>query len=131
MKKETLKLLLKYAQAPVVSQTGTTELFFGDDSAQKSFTNFLNSFAPFMSVLDEMKDAGLSGNVNIQFIAEPGKGAKVDTDAQGKFKSKVLATIAKGYSSFIKKNLDQVRASADAAAKKGSGSGLIPITFAI
>jgi hypothetical protein len=118
--------LNKYGQE--VSQSGTTELFFGDSGKQQAFATAIQDQggAVYKALLAAFNKGG--GNTLVSFDlkanAEPGQGASwILTVQPSGLKPVVLTALNSIYQGMLGKSMAAVQQAANASAKAGGGSG--------
>lgn len=130
------KKLAKYGQDSVtVSQSGTTELFFGDEAKQLAFVKALGELTvqgdkvvgtgPVAQVLANYRNkTEQAAKFSMDVSAESGKGAAININVEpASLKPSITAALDSLFQKFTGKKMSQVLALADQKAKQGSGSG--------
>lgn len=118
----------KYAQT--VSQTGTTELFFGSESTQLAFAKVINdqnsSVGKVLSAYYEKYQKPCSFSLKVK--ADPGKGAAWELEVSPEsLKPSVLVAANIEFKKLMNVSMTDKQKNADASAKSGGGSGVLDI----
>lgn len=125
--------LAKYAQdKPVVSQTGTVELFFDTEAKQSAFNNAIQdpNGAPYKVLLNAYNKSNgqAAASFNLKVKAEPGKGANWILDVQpANLRPTISAALDSVYQKVVGGTMAARLATANAGAKAGSGSGILDV----
>ena len=120
--------LRKYAdEAPQMSQSGTTELFFDSDLKQQDFSKkVMNTNSPVYKILENFytKNNGASCSFTLDAFAEPRAGAKwILTVSPSVLTAPISSALNSIYQSIVGTSMTQKQQKADAATKQGAGSG--------
>lgn len=121
--------LSKYAQeAPQVSQSGTTELFFGSEANQRTFATAMQDPGGLVYKALEAVWKKINGkmdvSVNLKINSEPQKGASWIIAIQpGAATASVTAALDKTFQNIVGESMSARKKSADAKAKAGAGDG--------
>jgi hypothetical protein len=113
-----------------VSQTGTTELFFGSESNMMKFGEVLRS--PKSTVFKVLNDcynrSGKTCSFDLKINAEPGKGAAwVLTVEPANIKSMVMSALDSEFRKIMNKSMSEQLQAAVNGAKAGGGSGSLDV----
>jgi|SRR5579859_3372670 len=120
--------LSKISQTPIVTQNGTTELFFENERNQRAFNSAIQSGPLAKFLTDVATKTQKTAGFDLKVKADPGKGAAwllsvVPTSLQGNVSKLLDAEFRK----ITGKGMSEVQKNADVAAKGGAGSGTLPI----
>jgi len=120
--------LAKYGQAPIVSQQGTTELFFGDEGKQRAFNAAAQGGALAKFLTDTATKTQKTAGFDLKATANPQKGASwLLTTNPPVLKGAVSRYLDAEFKKLIGKGMSEAQALADKAAKGGAGSGTLDI----
>ena len=126
------KIISKLAEAPQVSQAGTTELFFSDESKQRAFASAIQqeNGLVYKVLLSAFNKTG--GNAPVSFDlkieATPQGGAKwILTTNPEAIKAAVVNALNTEYLKIMGVSMPMRLKDAAAKAKAGSGSGILDI----
>jgi hypothetical protein len=120
--------LSKLAQQPIVSQNGTTELFFGDENKQRSFNAAVQSGNLAKFVNDAATKLQKTVSFDLKASAEPNKGPAWSLNANPPtLKSSIFRLLDTEFQRITGKNMTTAQQTANAAAKAGNGSGTLNI----
>lgn len=117
-------------RAQEVSQTGTTELFFGSESKQKEFAAAIQSQSGscFKVLSNYYAKFQKPCSLNISVSAAPGKGATFDIETNPPTLANTLrASVDATLKSVVGVGLGDKIKAANAGALKGAGSGKLEI----
>jgi hypothetical protein len=120
--------LSKQGQSPIVSQTGTTELFFGDGSKQQAFNSAIQTGSIARFLTDIATKTQKTSSFELKISAEPKKGAAwilrvTPPTLQGAVSKLLDAEFRK----ITGKGMADAQKFADASAKAGGGSGTLDV----
>lgn len=123
--------LVKEAQLkPEVSQSGTTELFFGTETNQVNFSNkVMKVNGPVFKVLNDFyAKTEKPCSFDLKMTAEPKKGASWNlTVNPATLKQAVYNALDAEYKAMMKVSMADRQKTADAQAKAGGGSGSLAV----
>lgn len=123
--------LSKYGQtAPVVSQEGTTELFFDNEANQRSFHAAINKEggAVYKVLLGAFNKTNALVSFNLKMDATANKGATWILDVTPPaLKNAVAAALNAEFQKLMGQSMAARLKSADSKAKNGSGSGTLDV----
>jgi hypothetical protein len=120
--------LSKYGQSPIVSQHGTTELFFGDENKQRSFNTAVQSGALAKFLTDMATKTQKTAGFDLKATANPQKGASwLLTTNPPALKGAVSKYLDAEFRKLTGNDMLGAQAAADKAAKGGAGSGTLDI----
>jgi hypothetical protein len=121
--------LAKYGQAPIVSQQGTTELFFGDEGKQRAFHAAVQNGALAKFLTDTATKTQKTAGFDLKATAEPQKGASwlLSTNPPT-LKGTISKLLDNEFKKIVGKSMAEQMQAANAAAKGGAGSGTLDIT---
>lgn len=124
--------LNRYAQAPEVSQAGTTQLFFDDEGKQKAFAAAIQdpNGSVYKVLLAAFNKSGgnATASFDLKMNADPSKGAQWILVVQPPaLKATVATALDAVYQKIVGTSMEAKRKLADAKAKTGAGSGLADV----
>lgn len=124
------KLENKLAQQPIVSQNGTTELFFGDDGKQRSFSQATSSATGAVGkfLVDYATKTQKTASFDLKANAEPQKGANWILSANPpSLKAQIAGMLNAEFKTIVGVSMPDKAKEADAKAKAGGGSGTLEV----
>lgn len=119
---------LKIAQQPIISQNGTTQLFFGNENNQRAFNSAVQSGILAKFVTDTATKTQKTISFDLKASAEPNKGASwILTVSPPTLKNSVFKLLDTEFQKIMGKNMATAQQTANTAAKTGAGSGTLDI----
>ncbi len=122
--------LSKTAQAPIVSQTGTTELFFGDEGKQRAFSAAISGQGGTVGkfLINAATKTQKTAGFDLKATAEPGKGANwVLSTTPPSLRGAVSTLLDAEFKKLMGKSMADQQKAAMAGTKSGGGSGTIEV----
>lgn len=122
--------LSKYAQQPIVEQSGTTELFFGDEGKQRAFNQAISGQGGTLGkfIIGYATKTQKTASFDLKANAEPNKGASwVLQVVPPALKDQVWKMLDAEFQKMVGGNMNAKAKEADAKAKAGGGSGTLDI----
>lgn len=124
------KLENKLAQQPIVSQSGTTELFFGDDGKQRSFSQAVSGAGGAVGkfLVGYATKTQKTASFDLKASAEPHKGATwILSTNPPSLKAQVGGLLNADFKAQMGASMADKAKEADAKAKAGGGSGTLDV----
>lgn len=124
------KLEHKLAQQPIVLQNGTTELFFGDDGKQRSFSQAVSGANGGVGkfLVDYAAKTQKTASFDLKANAEPQKGATwILSTNPSSLKAQIAGLLNADFKAIVGASMSDKAKEADAKAKAGGGSGTLDV----